>query len=418
MSSLPGGDDDAMTSPTARLAGYRFAVKAIEQTSRRPTEFARSMLPHPLSYQELAHDPEYMLYNSRLTPSALVDVSDDEMYWKVRRDVILRHTGELPIEIVGPDAERLLNRVFARDVSKVRVGRCSYQFACYHDGGLVNDGVMLRLAEDRFWMAQSDGDLLNWYRAHAVNDDGSPMDVRIFDPGVWVSQVQGPRSLEVLEAVIDGPMPERFNYFDLAEVSIAGQPIVVTRSGFTNELGWEFYLTPDIDITAVGDHILAVGEPFGMIITASGVFRARRIEAGLLNAGSDFDGTTTPFAAGLGGFVDFDKGDFIGRAALLNADRSCRTWGMRTTGGVAQLGDTITIDGQAVGSVRATAWSPYLQCGVSIVRMRSAQHGPSTEVSVEAVDGSAAPAELCTMPFYDSERLIPRGKLVDIPEVS
>ena len=411
-----------MTSPTARLAGYRFAVKAIEHTTRRPTEFARSMLPHPLSYQELTHDPEYMLYNSRLTPSAFVDVSDDEMYWKVRREVILRHTGELPIEIVGPDAERLLNRVFARDVSKVRVGRCSYQFACYHDGGLVNDGVMLRLAEDRFWMAQSDGDLLNWYRAHAVNDDGSPMDVRIFDPAVWVSQVQGPRSLEVLEAVIDGPMPERFNYFDLAEVSIAGQPIVATRSGFTNELGWEFYLTPDIDITAVGDHILAVGEPFGMIITASGVFRARRIEAGLLNAGSDFDGTTTPFAAGLGGFVDFDKGDFIGRAALLDADRSCRTWGLRTTGGVADLGDTVfisdeSVEGRPVGRVCSSGWSPYQRCGVAIVRMNDADLGPGAAVEVECADGEIRPGELCTLPMYDPERLIPRGNLVDIPEV-
>ncbi|MDA0202849.1 MAG: aminomethyltransferase family protein [Actinomycetota bacterium] len=411
-----------MTSSTSRLAGFRFAVKAIEQTTRRPTEFARSMLPHPLSYQELVHDPEYMLYNSRLTPSAFVDVSDDEMYWKVRREVILRHTGELPIEIVGPDAERLLNRVFARDVSKVRVGRCSYQFACYHDGGLINDGVLLRLAEDRFWMAQADGDLLNWYRAHAVNDDGSPMDVQVFDPAVWVSQVQGPRSLEVLDAVIDGPMPERFNYFDMAEVSIAGQPVVIGRSGFTNELGWEFYLTPDIDIAAVGDHILAVGEPFGMIITASGVFRARRIEAGLLNAGSDFDGTTTPFAAGLGGFVDFDKGDFIGRAALLDADRSCRTWGLRTNDGVADLGDTVfvsdgSVERRPVGRVCSSGWSPYQQCGVAIVRLDDADLRPGAAVDVVCADGEVRSGELCPLPMYDPERLIPRGKLVDIPEI-
>lgn len=403
--------------PSDRLGGLRFAVKAIEQTSKRPTEFARSMLPHPLSYQELAHDPEYMLYNSRLTPSAFVDVSDDEMYWKVRREVILRHTGELPIEIVGPDAERLLNRVFARDVSKVKVGRCSYQFACYHDGGLINDGVLLRLSEDRFWMAQADGDLLNWYRAHAVNDDVGPMDVDVFDPGVWVSQVQGPRSVEVLEAVIDGPMPEPFRYFDLAEVSIAGQPVVIGRSGFTNELGWEFYLTPDIDRAAVGDHILSIGEAFGMIITSSGVFRARRIEAGLLNAGSDFDATTTPFAAGLGGFVDFDKGDFIGRAALVDADRSCRTWGLRTNSGVADLGDTLSVDRRPVGRVCSSGWSPYQQCGVAIVRMEDMTFGPGAAVNVVCADGDIRAGELCTLPMFDAERLIPRGKLVDIPDI-
>ena len=398
------------------MSHYRYAVKAIPTEHRPPTEFGRSMAPHPLDYLEMAHDPEYMLYNDRLTPSKFGDVTDEEMYWKVRTEVILRNTGELPIEIVGPDAERLLNKVFARDVSKVRVGRCSYQFACYHDGGMINDGVMLRLADDRFWMAQADGDLLNWYRAHAVDDDGMQMDVQVFDPNVWVSQVQGPRSLELLEAVIDGAMPEKFNYFDMANVTIAGQPVVIGRSGFTNELGWEFYMTPDIDHAAVGDRVMSAGAAFGVVITGTGVFRARRIEAGLLNAGSDFDATTTPFAAGLGGFVDFDKGDFIGRTALLDADRSCRTWGMRTAGGVAQLGDTITIDGQTVGSVRGTAWSPYLQCGVSIVRMRSAQHGPSTEVSVETADGGTATAVLCTLPMYDAERLIPRGKLVDIPE--
>lgn len=404
-------------TPPARLDGLRFAVKAIERTVRRPSEFARTMLPHPLSYQELAHDPEYMLYNSRLTPSAFVDVSDDEMYWKVRREVILRHTGELPIEIVGPDAERLLNRVFARDVSKVKVGRCSYQFACYHDGGLINDGVLVRLADDRFWMAQADGDLLNWYRAHAVNPDGSPMDVKIFDPDVWVSQVQGPGSLEVLEAVIDGSMPEPFFYFDMAEVSIAGQPVVVGRSGFTNELGWEFYLTPDIDTASVGDRILSVGEAFGMIITASGVFRARRIEAGLLNAGSDFDATTTPFAAGLGGFVDFDKGDFIGRSALANADRSCRTWGLRTSGGVADLGRTVSVEGRPVGRVCSSGWSPYQQCGVAIVRLDDTTLGPRAAVGVECADGEVRHGQLCTLPMYDADRLIPRGKLVDIPEI-
>ena len=83
-------------------------------------------------------------------------------------------------------------------------------------------------------MAQADGDLFSWYKAHA-----NGLDVTIFDPGVWVSQVQGPRSLDVLAAALDGPVPEPFRYFDCAEVSIAGQPCVISRSGFTNELGWE-----------------------------------------------------------------------------------------------------------------------------------------------------------------------------------
>ena len=87
------------------MSHYRYAVKAIAAECRASTEFARSMAPHPLDYQEMAHDPEYMLYNDRLSPSKFADVTDEEMYWKVRTEVILRNTVELPIEIVGPDAE-------------------------------------------------------------------------------------------------------------------------------------------------------------------------------------------------------------------------------------------------------------------------------------------------------------------------
>ena len=105
------------------------------------------------------------------------------------------------------------------------------------------------------------------------------------------------------------------------------------------------------------------------------MFRARRIEAGLLNAGSDFGAETTPFEAGLGGFVEFDDRDFVGRKALEAADKSCRTWGMRVTGGVAQLGRVMTIDGRPVGRVCSSGYSPYQGCGVCIVRMDDPAQG-------------------------------------------
>jgi aminomethyltransferase len=275
---------------------------------------------------------------------------------------------------------------------------------------MITDGVLLRLAPDRFWMAQADGDLFSWYKAHVHG-----LDVKIHDPGVWVSQIQGPRSLEVLEAALDGPMPDPFRYFDCAKVSIAGQPCVISRSGFTNELGWEVYLLPETDIAAIGDRIMEVGEGFGMLLTGTPVFRARRIEAGLLNSGSDFGSDTTPFEVGLGAFVEFDHRDFVGRAALERASRACRTWGMRVAGGVAQLGRMITMDDKIVGRVCSSGYSPYQGCGVCIVRMDDAAHGPGTTVTVEGTDGTRLDAELCTLPMYDADRLIPRGKLVDIP---
>jgi glycine cleavage system aminomethyltransferase T len=395
---------------TIQLSDFRFVAKAIPNKGHRPRELARTMPAHPLSYMELPYDPEYTLYNSRLTPEALNTATDDKMYWAVRTKVIFRHTGELPIEISGPDAETLLNKIFTRNVSKVKPGRCSYQFACYHDGGLITDGVLLRLAEERFWMAQADGDLFSWYKAHAEE-----MDVIIHDPNVWVSQIQGPRSLDLLSALLDGIMPDPFRYFDCKEVSIAGQKCWISRSGFTNELGWEVYLLPDTDIAAIGDKIMSVGTEFDILLTGTPVFRARRIEAGLLNAGSDFGADTTPFEVGLGNFVEFDDRKFIGRKALEVADKACRTWGMRVNDGVAQLGRVMWMGDTVVGRVCSSGYSPYQGCGVCIVRMDDPSLGPGSKVNVLCADGSTQHGELCTLPMYDEERLIPRGKLVDIP---
>ncbi len=395
---------------TLELSEFRFVAKAVPNKGQRPRELARTMRAHPLSYMELPHDPEYTLYNSRLTPEALGTASDDEMYWAVRTNVIFRHTGELPVEISGPDAETLLNKVFTRNVSKIKPGRCSYQFACYHDGGMITDGVLLRLSEDRFWMAQADGELFSWYKAHAEG-----MDVKIYNPNVWVSQIQGPRSLALLAAILDGKMPDPFQYYACAEVSIADQTCWISRSGFTNELGWEVYLLPDTDIAAIGDRIMEVGSAFDIMLTGTPVFRARRIEAGLLNAGSDFGAETTPFEAGLGNFVDFDNRDFIGRKALEVADKSSKTWGMRVMGGVSQLGRVMWIGEIVVGRVCSSGYSPYQQCGVCIVRMDDSAMGLGTKVNVLCADDSIREGELCTLPMYDADRLISRGKLVDIP---
>jgi aminomethyltransferase len=366
-----------------------------------------------LTYLELAHDPEYVLYNNRLTPARLSNATADEMYWKVRREVVLRNTGELPIEIKGPDAERLLNLVFTRDISGVPVGRCSYQFACYYDGGMITDGVLLRLDNDRFWMAQANGDIFSWYRAHAEG-----LEVEVFDPEVWISQVQGPRSLEVLAEVVDGHYPEPFRYFDLAEVSIAGQPVVISRSGFTNELGWECYMGPGIDHAAVGDRIMEAGEPFGMIIASMDAFRARRVEAGLLNAGTDFDASVTPFQAGLGVFVDMGKNDFIGKEALSRVDRRRIVWGMRVDGGVPRLGRVMRQGEDVAGRVTASGWSPFQDCGVAIVRLDDPALGPGTVFEVECIDDTQRRGEVCDLPMYDEAREIPRGKVVSIPPVS
>lgn len=389
----------------------QFVVKPVPTTGGA-SEFRQSMAPHPLVHQELPHDPAFGIYNRRLRSLYYGKADMQDLYWRLRRQVMVSHTGELPTEIRGPDAEALLERVFTRSVARVRVGRCSYQIACYPNGGTIMDGVLMRLAPDRFWYAQGDGEFYGWLRAQAEG-----LDVEVFDPGVWVSQVQGPRSLDVLQQVADDGLPERFRYFDMAEIRIGGQPIVISRTGFTNELGWEFYLEPGVDTRAIGERIMEAGAAHGIHTMPAEVTNARRIEGGLLFIGTDFGEGVTPFEAGLGSLVDLDKGDFIGREALGAADRRSRTWGAKCADGTPRHGDTLRLDGASAGRVTSSAWSPYLQCGVAIVRLNDPDAGPGTTLEVACTDGRTHVAEVCELPFYDRAGDIPRGRATELPSI-
>ena len=392
------------------LNNLRFTVKPSISEGERALELARTIGVHPLTYQELPFDPEYSIYAGRLTPEKLSNATAEEMYWKVRRELIFRHTGEHPYEISGPDALKLLQKIFPRDISKVKKGRCSYQFACYHDGGMITDGILLRIDDDTYWFAQADGDMFSWYKAQAVG-----LNVKIVDPNVWVSQIQGPRSMELLDILTKTNISSNWKYFDCKEVNISGEKIIISRSGFSNELGWEIYFRQENDIEKLGDLILKEGSKMGMIITATPVFRCRRIEAGLLSAGQDFTNKTDPFSVGLGKFVDLEKDNFIGKEALKNSNKKCRTWGLRVEKGTAMKGKNLRISGKIVGEITSSTWSPYQVCGVGIVRMQNNNMGPGTVVDVYCTNGKIQKGELCELPMYDPNGDIVRGKNKEIP---
>ena len=392
------------------LNNLRFTVKPSISEGERALELARTIGVHPLTYQELPFDPEYSIYAGRLTPEKLSNATAEEMYWKVRRELIFRHTGEHPYEISGPDALKLLQKIFPRDISKVKKGRCSYQFACYHDGGMITDGILLRIDDDTYWFAQADGDMFSWYKAQAEG-----LNVKIVDPNVWVSQIQGPRSMELLDILTKTNISSNWKYFDCKEVNVSGEKIIISRSGFSNELGWEIYFRQENDIEKLGDLILKEGSKMGMIITATPVFRCRRIEAGLLSAGQDFTNKTDPFSVGLGKFVDLEKDNFIGKEALKNSNKKCQTWGLRVEKGTAMKGKNLKINGKIVGEITSSTWSPYQVCGVGIVRMQNNNMGPGTVVDVNCTNGKIQKGELCELPMYDPNGDIVRGKNKEIP---
>ena len=393
------------------LKNIRFSIIPQKQEGSRPTELARTMSIHPLTYQELPYNPEYSQYAGRLTTEKLSNASPDEQYWKTKQEIILRHTGEHPYEISGPDALKLLQKIFPRDISKVKKGRCSYQFACYHNGGIITDGLLLRIDDDRYWFAQADGEMFSWYNAHSEG-----LDVEILEPNVFISQVQGPKSMDLLDQLIDEPIAKSWNYFDWVEVTMANEKVIVSRTGFTNELGWEIYLRPENNSEKLGDLILDEGSKMGMIITGTPSFRGRRIEAGLLSAGQDFSIETNPFSVGLERFVDLEKDDFIGKKALLNANKECLSWGIRVVDGIAKKGRSLILNEKYVGKVTSSTWSPYQVCGVGIVLLDNSNIGPGTVVDVECIDNKIHKAELCKLPMYDPKGEIVRGINRDVPQ--
>jgi len=367
---------------------------------------------HPYHFIERPMGPHYCIYNRRQMACTFDKQTVEEGYWLLRQRAAVLNTGEFPLQFKGPDAERLLDKLFTKDMTKVRVGRCGYGLACYDDGGLIVDGVLVRLAEDCFWYAQADGDFYSWARAHAAG-----MDVEITDPNIFVSQCQGPASMKILAAAAKDGIPEPFGYFGSAWVDFGGQKVLISRTGYTNELGWEYYTESHHDADALWAHLSAAGKPYGMGLHGLDSMNVRRIEAGILNAGSDFDHTTTPYDVGLGRFVDEHKADFIGKKALESlSNRGNRLWGVRCPSGEPLISAAVSHDGKKVGFVTAGAYSPYLDCGIGIARFDTADYMPGMKIVIGCRDGSEQPGEIVELPFYDKDAEIPRGKLVDIPD--
>lgn len=350
--------------------------------------------------------PETVLgvYSGRFFPLSMGEDPVDA-YWNLRRGVTLFDVPEHPIEIAGPDALPFLNRLFCRDLSRLRVGRASYAIACNHSGGIVMDGVVLHVSPGRYWYVLADGEFTTWLEAHRAG-----YDVRIRDPESWVLQVQGPRALEVLAPMLDGAGPSPFRYFSVHECEVAGEPFIVSRTGWTGELGFELYSRhPGVDGERVFRHLVQAGSPFGMRVSALECMGIRRIEAGIRDNGTDMDASMTPFAAGLGGFVDLEKTVHIGAEALRTVDRRSAFFGVQSDPGSPPGRHRVWHGGREVGRLTAAARSPFLQSTIGYVRFDSPGEWEGEQVSLEAVDGTRYPARVVALPFYDAEKRIPRG---------
>ena len=252
----------------------------------------------------------YTVYNHMLFPISFGDL--EEEYWHLTHHVTLWDVSvERQVEITGPDAAALADRLTPRDLSRCAVGQGKYVVITAADGGIVNDPVLLRLGENHFWLAVADSDVLLWARGVAT---GLGLNVEIREPDVSPLQVQGPKAKAVMVALF-GDRVAGLRYYQFIETTLDGIPLVVTRTGWTGEVGYELYLRDGSRGDDLWERVMAAGKPFDLRPT--GPSDIRRIEAGILNWGADITLDNNVYEVGLERLVDEEKpGDYIGRDAL------------------------------------------------------------------------------------------------------
>ena len=342
-------------------------------------------------------------HEGRLTPVTFERPIAEE-YRVLRTKAGIFDVPEVPIEIRGPDAGAFLDYLFTRPVSTMAVDRGRYGLMCHHDGGIACDGVVFRLAEDWFWYVHADRDVFTWLQALKPG-----YDLEIRDPGAWAIQIQGPTSLAILDACVDGGALEGFKYYHSRQVTMGGQPVLISRTGWTAELGFEVYnMDPNVDGNALWSHLLEAGAPHGMEVLSTYSMNPRRIEAGIMNYGTDMGWDTTPFDLGLGDFVDFGH-DFVGRDALQAAEFAPRFSGFVTEANDIKWGAPVMTNGVAVGRVKAFEMSPTLGTGIGYVLFETPAAMRANAFTVKGRDGSEYPLSLHELPFFDAEKRIPRG---------
>ena len=335
-----------------------------------------------------------------------------EKYWCLRQKALIFDVPEKPIEISGPDAVPFLEKVLSRKVSTMVEGRGYYAIACTPKGGIFMDGVVFRFDENRFWYVQADGPLETWLIAHSGG-----FDVEITDPRSRVIQIQGPASMAVMNSASGGAIDDTLKYYRSGFFDLGGQNLYVSRTGFTNELGYEIYCDGDkTDHPALWDHLMASGEPHGMEFSSTRALTIRRIEGGIRGNLTDMDTTMTPFEAGLAPFIDMDKGDFIGRDALVGKDtRSCLL-GFTCSTETPAAGSAVMDGDRVVGRITAGVPSPTLRLGIGYVRFNAPSDWVGRTLSMRLPDGSIHQGRIVDIPFYDHAKQIARGVDRSIPE--
>ena len=366
---------------------------------------SKRLYKSPFISKYLDQNTIFGVYANRFYPLS-TELNPTKAYWNLKKRVMLYEVPEKPLEISGPDSVKLLETIFCRDVHNLPNNRARYTIACTFDGGILMDGILIRLEEDKFWYVHADGDFETWLLAHSKN-----LEVSIRDPQSWAIQIQGPNALKVLASVAPDFNFSKFKFFHALRLTIDKQNFLVSRTGWTGELGFEIYTNgPHDDHEALWDYLIKKGKNFGLMTGGLDSMGIRRIEAGILDYGTDMSRANNPFEMGLGSYVNLKKNNFFGKEKLLSMNKKNRFYGVVCKEAIPFSGCEILERGQVVGRTTTGAFSPYLNSGIGYVLFTNQADWVEKKLTLRDTKKNLYDCQISTLPFYDPLKKIPRGK--------
>jgi len=353
----------------------------------------------------------FSVYNHMYIPR---DFGNPEQnFWNLINEAILCDVAvERQVEITGPDAYKFVQLLTPRDLSKLSVGQCKYVLITNHEGGILNDPVLLRLAENHFWLSLGDSDILLWAQGVAVN---SGLNVKIIEPDASPLQLQGPNSGKIMQKLFGESIIE-LKYYWFKELELDGIPLIVSRTGWSSELGYELFLRDGSKGDLLWEKIMEAGKNLGL--KPGHTSSIRRIEGAMLSYHADADINTNPYEVGLDRLVSLDSDiNFIGKDAL----KKIKENGVKRK----QVGLIIDCDplkgpnttfwkikknNKIVGKVTSAVYSPRLKKNIALAMISIEESEIGNILDIEVMNKTVK-STIVEKPFYDPKKKITSAKL-------
>ena len=348
----------------------------------------------------------FSVYNHMYIPR---DFGNPEKnFWNlIEKSILCDVAVERQVEITGPDAYKFIQLITPRDLSKLSIGQCKYVLIVNERGGIINDPVLLRLGENHFWLSLADSDVLLWSQGVAVN---SKLEVNINEPDVSPLQLQGPTSKKIMIKLFGEDIKD-LKYYWFRECELDGIPLIVSRTGWSSEFGYEIFLRDGSKGNELYEKIMEAGKEHGL--EPGHTSSIRRIEGGMLSYHADADINTNPFELGLDRLVYLDsKIDFIGKDSLkkikkdgikrkqIGLELQCKP----LTGPNTKFWP-ISIDGRKIGKVTSAVYSPRLKKNIALA-MVEIDHSEIGNIMIVDIDDIKVKSLVIEKPFYDPKKRI------------